>query len=48
VKFPTLEELHTVLFGENFQGAHDALADVRATAKCFFELLRRNVIEIQK
>jgi len=47
-KFPTLEELHTILFGENFIGAHDALADVRATAKCFFELLRRNVIEIQK
>lgn len=43
-KWPTLEELHTVLFGENFTGAHDALSDVRATSRCFFELLKREII----
>lgn len=37
-KWPKLDELHTKLFGRPFEGAHDALADVRATAKCFWEL----------
>lgn len=37
-KWPTLTELHMVLFGEPFDGAHSALADVRACARCFFEL----------
>lgn len=45
-KWPKLEELHIKLFGENFDGAHDALADVKAMAKCFFELKRRGLIEI--
>lgn len=30
------------LFGETFDGAHDALADVSATARCYFHL-RNNV-----
>lgn len=37
-KWPRLEELHTFLFGVSFDGAHDALEDVRATVRCFFEL----------
>lgn len=37
-KNPKLQELHNVLFGVGFEGAHDALSDVRATARCFFQL----------
>lgn len=44
-KFPTLSELHTKLFGVDFDGAHDALSDVKACAKCFFELLKRELIK---
>jgi DNA polymerase-3 subunit epsilon len=33
-KFAKLTELHTVLFGKSFEGAHDALEDVRATFRC--------------
>ena len=44
-KWPKLEELHQKLFGEGFEGAHDALVDVRACARCFFELRRLGVIE---
>lgn len=43
-KWPKLEELHQILFDCNFDGAHDALADVEATAKCFFELVKRKII----
>jgi len=45
-KKPKLIELHTFLFNEGFNGAHDALADVKACAKCFFELKRRNLINL--
>jgi DNA polymerase-3 subunit alpha len=40
-KLPTLTELHAHLFGEPFDEAHNASADVEATARCFLELLRR-------
>lgn len=43
-KWPKLIELHQYLFGEGFDGAHDALVDVNACARCFFELKKRNVI----
>jgi len=43
-KFPKLEELHKVLFGCNFEGAHDALDDIKATERCFWELVKRNII----
>jgi DNA polymerase III epsilon subunit-like protein len=48
-KWPKLEELHHYLFNEGFEGAHDAMMDVKATAKCFFELNKRNLLptEIQ-
>jgi len=39
-KLPTLTELHQYLFGESFGEAHNATADVEATTRCFFELLR--------
>lgn len=43
-KWPTLTELHKFLFNEGFEGAHDALDDVKACAKSFFELKKRNLI----
>jgi len=43
-KWPTLMELHNKLFKEGFDGAHDALADVTACARCFFELKNRGII----
>ena len=43
-KWPTLQELHTKLFNEPFEGAHQALVDVRACARCYFELRRLGVM----
>lgn len=43
-KWPTLLELHEKLFDEGFDGAHDAMADVKAAARAFFELKNRSVI----
>lgn len=45
-KWPKLEELYKILFKEDLTGAHDALIDVKATAKCFFELKRLNQITL--
>ncbi len=39
-KKPTLSELHYHLFGSQFNEAHNATADVEATTRCFFELVR--------
>ena len=39
-KLPTLTELHQFLFSIPFSEAHNATADVEATPRCFFELLR--------
>lgn len=41
-KLPRLGELHAYLFGVPFEEAHNATADVEATARCFFELIRRS------
>jgi len=42
-KLPSLTELHTFLFDQAFGEAHNATADVEATTRCFFELIRRGV-----
>jgi DNA polymerase-3 subunit alpha len=39
-KLPTLTELHSYLFNKPFAEAHNATADVEATTRCFFELIR--------
>jgi DNA polymerase III epsilon subunit-like protein len=44
-KWPTLTELHEKLFNEGFEGAHDALADVEACGRCFFELKKLGKIK---
>ena len=43
-KWPKLIELHRKLFGCDFEDAHDAMADITATKKCFFEMKRRKLI----
>lgn len=45
-KKPTLQELYSKLFGDKFEGEHDASADIRATAKCYWELKRLGVINL--
>jgi len=42
-KLPTLTELHQHLFKAPFSEAHNATADVEATTRCFFELIRQQV-----
>lgn len=42
-KWPKLSELHRKLFNEDFSGAHNAAVDIEATAKCFFELQKREI-----
>lgn len=42
-KWPTLTELHTHLFTEPFEDTHDALADVRACARCYLELKKQGL-----
>jgi DNA polymerase III alpha subunit (gram-positive type) len=39
-----LGSLHELLFGEPHSGAHRALADVEALARCYFELKKRKEI----
>ena len=43
-KWPKLSELHIKLFGENFEEAHDASADIGATEKCFWEMKKIGII----
>lgn len=44
LKMPRLVELHQKLFGDGFADSHDAAYDVAATARCFFGLIRNEVI----
>lgn len=43
-KWPRLSELHQKLFKQDFNNAHNALADVEAMVKCFFEMKKRGII----
>lgn len=43
-KWPKLSELHRKLFGVDFEEAHNAMMDIQATAKCFWELKNRGVL----
>ncbi len=47
-KLPTLTELHAYLFGVPFAEAHNATADVEATTRCFFELVRREIFSAEE
>ena len=43
-KYPKLQELYRKLFGEDFEDAHNAMSDIEATEKCFWELRKRKLI----
>ena len=43
-KWPTLSELHYAIFETDFKEAHNAKADIEATAKCFWALKARGVL----
>lgn len=43
-KWPKLSELYMFLFNESLVGAHDAMYDIRATMRCYYELKKRNLI----
>lgn len=45
-KWPKLQEAHIHLFKETFDGAHDALADVRATARVFRWLVENKKVNL--
>lgn len=45
-KWPTLTELHWKLFDKGFEDAHDAAADVEATARIFLEMVRLGVTTV--
>ena len=47
-KLPTLTELHQYLFNQPFAEAHNATADVEATTRCFFELIRNETFTKQE
>lgn len=47
-KWPKLSELYGILFNQSFEDAHNAQADVKATYKCFWELVDRGVIAFSK
>ena len=42
-KRPSLTELYRFLFGEELDGAHDALIDVRASARCYYKMREMGV-----
>jgi DNA polymerase III subunit epsilon len=44
-KWPKLIELHEKLFGVGFEGAHSALVDVEALARCYVGLLTNGIIK---
>lgn len=43
-KYPQLNELYKKLFSQTFSDAHNSLADVKATYKCFFKLKEMNIL----
>ncbi len=44
-RYPKLIELYNKLFSESFDNMHDAMADIEATARCFWAMLDRGIID---
>ncbi len=42
-KWPNLSELHRYLFNKDFDEAHNAMIDVLACARCFYEIRKRGI-----
>ena len=47
-KWPTLTELYSKLFNQVFEEAHNAAFDVQATARVFFEIVRRGITRVKE
>jgi len=45
-KWPKLKELYKFLFNEELDNQHDAMGDVVGMKRCFFELKKRNLINV--
>jgi len=45
-KWPSLQELHQILFGARFEDHHQAMVDTQATANSFFKLLDVRAFEL--
>lgn len=45
-KNPSLTECHEYFFGTAFDGAHGAVADMKACAKVFFHMLNKGFISL--
>lgn len=45
-KWPTLTELYAKLFDTGFEEAHNAAFDVQATARVFFEIVKRGITKV--
>ncbi len=45
-KYPSLADLSRKLFGEGFKNAHNALIDIQNTAKIFWELIDKGIIDL--
>lgn len=43
-KWPKLAQLYYKLFNIEFEDAHNAAADIKATAKCFWELKKQGIL----
>jgi DNA polymerase III subunit epsilon len=43
-KWPKLSELHLKLFAESIEETHNALDDIKVTAKCFWEMKKSGLI----
>ena len=43
-KVPKLSELYQKLFACDFENAHDAMADIQATRRCYYELINQGII----
>ena len=47
-KYPNLSELYFKLFNTELEETNNALVDIRATSKCFWELVNRDIINLSK
>lgn len=43
-KYPKLDELYAILFDSTLENAHNSMADIRATLKCYKELKKRGIM----
>jgi DNA polymerase III subunit epsilon len=47
-KWPKLSELYFKVFNTELEETHNALVDIRATSKCFWELVIRDIIKLNQ